>query len=140
MNQSEKISQNDPNHAEQAGRESEVEQPPTSEVAELITDPAVDSRGFETGPAARAKPKTSSRVRRRLHCFQCNRIEGHFLGAQSRWFYSFLLGLTFGLVKLFGPYQCQCCGGKRLMFSNSLNPRYLYRSFRNQGIAKQKNR
>ncbi|MDB4371011.1 hypothetical protein N9Z44_02810, partial [Mariniblastus sp.] len=56
-------------------------------------------------------PKPSvSRPRKRLHCFNCNRSEGHFLAHKNRWFYSYLLGLTFGLISFIGPFRCQCCG------------------------------
>ena len=72
--------------------------------------------------------KRRSRKRRKLFCFHCNRPEGHFLSAQYRWYYSFAVGMTFGLVKIIGPYQCQCCGAKRLMFANWLNLRYWFRS------------
>jgi len=69
------------------------------------------------------------RKRKRLYCFSCNRPEGHSLWKQHFWYYSFLSGLTFGVVKLFGPFQCQCCGHRRLMSVDLLSPRYLYRSF-----------
>ncbi len=69
------------------------------------------------------------RKRKRIYCFSCNRQEGHSLWKQHFWYYSFLSGLTFGVIKLFGPFQCQCCGHRRLMSVDMLSPRYLYRSF-----------
>lgn len=68
--------------------------------------------------------KRESRKRRYLICFSCNRVEGHFLVTGRRWFFSYLLGLSFGLILLIGPYRCQCCGASRLMYFESLNPRY----------------
>ena len=68
--------------------------------------------------------RRKSRKRRKMFCFHCNRPEGHFLSAQHRWYYSFATGMTFGLIKIIGPYQCQCCGAKRLMCANRLNLRY----------------
>ncbi len=69
--------------------------------------------------------RTRSRKRRKLFCFNCNRPEGHFYFYQDRWYYSFLVGLTFGLIKILGPFQCQCCGSKRWMIANWLNPGFL---------------
>jgi hypothetical protein len=69
------------------------------------------------------------RKRREIYCFSCNRLEGHFLWKQHFWYYSFLTGLTFGFVKWIGPFQCQCCGHRRLMSANMLSPRYWYRKF-----------
>lgn len=71
--------------------------------------------------------KHRSRKRKKLHCFHCHRYEGHFLSSENRWYYSFLLGLTFGLVRIVGPFQCQCCGQRRLMTADRLNIRYLFR-------------
>ena len=63
-----------------------------------------------------------------LYCFACNRIERHSRSAGRRWLYSYLLGLTVGLIFLVGPYRCHCCGAKRLMCTNVLNPRYWFQS------------
>lgn len=72
-----------------------------------------------------------SRRRKGLFCFNCNRKEGHFLAKQHRWYYSYLVGLTFGLIKFVGPFQCQCCGSNRLMNTNSTNLRFWWRNFSN---------
>ena len=68
-----------------------------------------------------------NRKRRKLHCFGCNRQEGHYLSQQGRWFYSYMIGLTFGLMRLIGPFRCQCCGSQRLMWTDKANLRYLFR-------------
>lgn len=68
----------------------------------------------------------------RMKCFECNRPEGHHLAARSRWFYSFSVGMTFGLILLVGPFQCQCCGSSRLMARNELNLRYWMRVIRDR--------
>ena len=60
-----------------------------------------------------------------IFCFNCNRREGHFLYRQNSWYYSYLIGLTFGLIKIIGPYQCQCCGARRFMCADWLHSRYL---------------
>lgn len=80
-------------------------------------------------------PSGSRSKRRKLICFACNRMEGHFLVAGRRWFFSFLLGLSFGLVLVFGPYRCQCCGTDRWMAFDSLNLRYWFRQFRHGEFA-----
>lgn len=99
-----------------------------------------DPNGFTTDVTQPSEQKASSRSRRRLYCFECNRDETHSLLAQRRWFYSFLLGLTFGTINIIGPYQCQCCGAKRLMCANSLNPRFWLRSVHHKNLAKSKKR
>lgn len=105
------------------------------------SDPIWEQSGiFATELAKPAKPKSSTRARRRIRCFECNRPEGHYLVSQHRWFYSYLLGLTFGLVTIVGPYQCQCCGSKRLMAFNALNPRYWVLVARQRGIVQPRNR
>lgn len=81
-----------------------------------------------------------SRKRRMLTCFECNRPEGHFLVAGRRWFFSYLLGLTFGGILLIGPYKCQCCGANRLMYFDELNPRYWLRTFDQRKVLKAKRR
>jgi hypothetical protein len=84
--------------------------------------------------------QTRSRNRRSLMCFECNRPEGHFLVSGRRWFFSFLLGLTFGGILLVGPYKCQCCGSSRLMYFDSMNPRYWINSFNQRKISKGRKR
>lgn len=74
--------------------------------------------------------KRKSRNRPKLICFHCNRPEGHYVPYRGSWFYSFFVGASFGLVMLFGPYRCQCCGKQRLMAKNWLNPMYHLRKMR----------
>jgi len=80
-----------------------------------------DDELFENSPIG--KPK-SQRKRLGLRCFNCNRLEGHYLSYYRRLWYSFFVGMTFGLAIIFGPYKCQCCGSQRLMISNLLHPKY----------------
>jgi len=78
-------------------------------------------------PESAAETRRGSKGRRKrlgLHCFNCNRYEGHYLLAYRRLWYSFIIGMTFGLAIIFGPYRCQCCGSSRLMMSNLLHPKY----------------
>lgn len=82
--------------------------------------------------------RSESRPRKRLHCFNCNRNEGHYLALKSRWFYSYLLGLTFGLISFIGPFRCQCCGEKRLLATNRFHPRTWLNSPSFQKIFKKK--
>lgn len=89
-------------------------------VAEEVHD-FEDEDTFDDVPIA--KPK-SQRKRLGLRCFNCNRLEGHYLSYYRRVWYSFLVGMTFGLAIIFGPYKCQCCGSQRLMISNLLHPKY----------------
>jgi len=83
-----------------------------------------------------AAGRRKSRKRRRLICFHCNRPEGHFVPYRGSWFYSFFVGMSFGLVNVFGPYRCQCCGKQRLMFKDWLNPMYHIRGFRHRAATR----
>lgn len=58
-----------------------------------------------------------------LTCFRCNRPDFHFHGLRPRWYWSLLLGFSFGLVQLIGPYRCRCCGARRWMCWDLANPR-----------------
>lgn len=107
----------------------------------MVSDPVLDA----TNPLASEYgiptiKKASSRSRRRLFCFDCNRREDHSITTQRRWFYSFLLGLTFGMIYLIGPYRCNCCGAKRLMAFDSLNAWYWVRLIGEQSLSKPKKR
>ena len=75
----------------------------------------VDELHAETG---------SRRKRIGLRCFNCNRLEGHYLLFYRQMWYSYIIGLTFGLAVIVGPYRCQCCGASRFMVSNLLHPKY----------------
>ena len=103
----------------------------TTPHSKSLNDSWDDTQEFATNLAVReTQSKKSSRSRQVMMCFECNRKEGHFLASQNRWFYSYLIGMTLGLIFLVGPYQCQCCGSKRLMIHNMLNPKYWVRSLR----------
>lgn len=58
-----------------------------------------------------------------LRCFHCNRPEKHFLAYRRRWYYSYLTGLTLGLITLIGPFKCRCCGANRLSRIEWLHPK-----------------
>lgn len=132
--------------------QSDITPDPPDEIGEIVElssddlddhsdDPDwVEPGQFSTDLATTGENGKPQRRRRRLHCFECNRSEGHFLASQHRWFYSYLLGLTFGSINIAGPYQCQCCGAKRLMAFNLLNPRYWFRSARRRKLAKPRSR
>ena len=135
MNQPQKnLPANAASEAEQVAEYEPDEWTPTSAAASKNLDQIVTVGDKST------QSRSSSRSRRRLFCFQCNRPEGHFLASERRWFYSFLLGLTFGIINLFGPYRCQCCGAVRMMAFNAINPRYWFRTSRHHSLAKQKKR
>lgn len=77
-----------------------------------ISDSAISSTAVSTGK------------NRKLYCFSCHRQESHFFAFKGRSHYYLMVGLTFGLIVLFGPYRCRCCGHKRLCRHNVLNIRY----------------
>jgi hypothetical protein len=72
----------------------------------------------------------------RLFCLHCNRTETHVTKYRNRWYYSFVVGMTFGLIYLVGPFRCRCCGHSRLMVSDFLNPRVLRRHQRYQSRSR----
>jgi len=71
--------------------------------------------------------KKNKKKRFKMMCFSCNRPEFHSLKARRRWLYSYVLGLTFGISYVVGPFSCSCCGSSRLMRRNWLSPRYWLR-------------
>ncbi len=60
-----------------------------------------------------------------LFCFHCHRPENHFLEKRYDWYYSLLIGFTFGLILLVGPFRCRCCGSQRLFCFDEWHPRIL---------------
>lgn len=93
---------------------------------------------FVESDSGHREEKAESRFsnRKRMFCFGCNRPDGHAIAGGNRFFYSFLLGLTFGLIYLVGPYRCQCCGTLRLFRFNRMNPRYWFHKTRQRSLAK----
>lgn len=62
--------------------------------------------------------------RRELFCFHCHRPEMHSRATRFGFVYSFLIGLTLGLIKVIGPYYCRCCGHRRFLGSDRIHPKY----------------
>ena len=63
----------------------------------------------------------------RLFCFNCNRMESHYNSMKHRWYFWVLSGMTLGIIGLYGPFRCRCCGNKRLLKSDRYHPKYIYR-------------
>ncbi len=71
-----------------------------------------------------------NKIKRRfyqLHCFHCNRKETFYNAYRGYWIHSFFLGFTFGLANIIGPFKCKCCGHRRLMQADFLNPKMWFR-------------
>lgn len=98
-------------------------------------EPELDEQEEVAGPEYVDSPRTKPRKNFKLFCFECNRMEYHHPAAQHRWYYSYLVGLTYGLVLLFGPFQCQCCGHSRLMKRDKLNIRWWLHYHRDRKAA-----
>jgi hypothetical protein len=58
-----------------------------------------------------------------LFCFRCHRPERHAIINRNQWYYSILVGFTFGLILLIGPFRCRCCGGMRWLRSDWMHPK-----------------
>lgn len=126
-------------------------QPPADDT-EALTRQAYDEDGLDRRFVAKnyvpqepvqgstADPELSGRVRTRMFCFECNRQEGHFVSESNRFIYSFILGLTFGLAYLIGPYTCQCCGSQRLFRYDRLHPYYWFQSAKHRSQRSKKSR
>lgn len=72
----------------------------------------------------------SSRKRskkRKIYCFNCNRQEFHIMAYKGTMLHSFLVGMSFGLARIFGPYRCTCCGKTRAMFADYCSLSYHWR-------------
>ena len=63
---------------------------------------------------------------KRLYCFACHRMEYHYNALKGAYYHHLLIGITFGLALIFGPYRCRCCGYRRMVRYNFLNPRFHY--------------
>jgi hypothetical protein len=60
-----------------------------------------------------------------LFCLHCNRLENHTVPNRFKWYYSLLVGFTFGAILLVGPFHCRCCGHRRFFVSEEYHPRVL---------------
>ena len=70
----------------------------------------------------------SSRASRlRLFCFFCNRTESHFYTHRKKRRFPFLVGATFGLIYLYGPFTCRCCGHQRRFRYDAIHPRIIWK-------------
>ncbi len=59
-----------------------------------------------------------------IRCGTCNRDEVHvLLPSRERYTFGLTVLITLGLVYFFGPFQCVCCGNRRLFrYSNKHVP------------------
>ena len=78
-------------------------------------------------------PGKASRKALRLYCFSCHRTENHYNTLKGKSYHYLLIGMTMGLVWLFGAYRCRCCGHRRLVRFNNLNLRYHYHRWKYAG-------
>lgn len=81
----------------------------------------------------------SSRKRskkRKIYCFNCNRQEFHIMAYKGTAIHSFLVGMSFGLARIFGPYRCTCCGKKRAMFADFCSLSYYWRMASERRLSK----
>lgn len=81
-------------------------------------------------------PSTRKRSKKRkIYCFNCNRQEFHIMAYKGTWLHSFLVGMSFGLARIFGPYRCTCCGKKRAMFADFCSLSYHWRKFNERRLS-----
>ena len=65
--------------------------------------------------------------RSRIFCFHCNRQESHFHSLKPFQRFPFYVGLTAGLIYLYGPFTCRCCGHQRRFRYDWLHPVLIWR-------------
>lgn len=74
--------------------------------------------------------------KRKIYCFNCNRQEFHIMAYKGTLLHSFLVGMSFGLARIFGPYRCTCCGKKRAMFADFCSLSYHWRIASERRLSK----
>jgi len=71
---------------------------------------------FEDDRQSSGKRSSKKQKRRKMFCSSCNRMETHKRVNKQSWLNSYVMGLTFGLKQIFGPFKCTCCGNNRWLF------------------------
>lgn len=71
---------------------------------------------------------SSSKARLDLYCFSCNRRESHSHVLKRKWYYPYIVGFSFGLIKFIGPFHCVCCGTRRISRLSTIHPRNIVRT------------
>lgn len=90
------------------------------------TDQTIDDADeYSRGISDQLRSDTESKYLR-IYCFSCHRREYHYNAMKGRSFHYLLVGFTFGLIILFGPYRCRCCGHRRMCRYDFLNPIYYF--------------
>lgn len=111
------------------------------EAADLKNVPPPAPVGFEEEASGSEEVGTRrSRKKSRMYCFHCNRQEVHANPYIGAWFYSYFIGLTFGLLHFIGPFRCTCCGRQRLMFRDWAHPKFHAIMARNRAAATSRRR
>jgi len=82
-------------------------------------------------PTSRKRSK-----KRKIYCFNCNRQEFHIMAYKGTSLHSLLVGMSFGLARIFGPYRCTCCGKKRAMFADFCSFSYHWRMASERRLSK----
>lgn len=68
-------------------------------------------------------------ARSRIFCFHCNRQEAHFHSLKQYQRFPFYVGLSAGLVYLYGPFTCRCCGHRRHFRFDWIHPILVWRKW-----------
>ena len=83
-----------------------------------------------------ASPPLKRSRKRKIYCFNCNRQEFHIMAYKGTTLHSLLVGMSFGLARIFGPYRCTCCGKKRAMFADFCSLSYHWRVASERRLSK----
>lgn len=93
---------------------------------DVFSDEPLQDSNDETLEGELGEPRRK-RKRHKLYCFHCNRMENHFHSKSDKWYYSFLLGFSFGIASMIGPFRCVCCNHRRLSLLHHMHPRMILR-------------
>ena len=102
----------------------------------LVEDAFTDDQYIEDDYESQAEPSRKRSKKRKIYCFNCNRQEFHIMAYKGTMIHSFLVGMTFGLARIFGPYRCTCCGKKRAMFADYCSLSYHWRMYSERRLSK----
>ena len=121
-------------------RFTETDQPMAANAQDHAVESDIDdyreSEDFEDAYEAEPTQTRKRSKKRKIYCFNCNRQEFHIMAYKGTAIHSFLVGMSFGLARIFGPYRCTCCGKKRAMYADYCSLSYHWRMASERRLSK----
>ena len=95
---------------------------------EFPPDASGQNVGFdEVNESESVEPQEQLFANNQIFCFHCNRLESHFHSLKPFQRFPFYVGLSLGLIYLYGPFTCRCCGHRRRFRFDWLHPILIWR-------------